>query len=254
MPKKKKAVDAAKKQQNEGFIYQFMFVLIVVLAAVMLLRGVQKYYSYVSYMDLIASTSAWAAIGCAVLGTAGLIASAATGKKALWRAGALLLLAAACTGCIYGYYTDGVTMSYAMVIGAGVLCMAAKIYPPEFQLLAGVSGIAAVCYYGISRYAGEQVWNGYTAPLVIALAVVLAAVLALTALAGKHDGRLKLGRWSLVLWQSKLSQMLLILVCIVWAALLALIFALGATFAWYCVLVAALVIFALTVWFTIKLM
>ena len=97
-------------------------------------------------------------------------------------------------------------------------------------------------------------WNGYTAPLVIALAVVLAAVLALTALAGKNDGRLKLGRWSLVLWQSKLSQMLLILVCVVWAALLALIFALGATFAWYCVLVAALVIFALTVWFTIKLM
>ena len=86
------------------------------------------------------------------------------------------------------------------------------------------------------------------------LVVVLAAVLALTALAGKNDGRLKLGRWSLVLWQSKLSQMLLILVCIVWAALLALIFALGATFAWYCVLVAALVIFALTVWFTIKLM
>ena len=91
MPKKKKAVDAAQKQQNEGFIYQFMFVLIVVLAAVMLLRGVQKYYSYVSYMDLIASASAWAAIGCAVLGTAGLIASAATGKKALWQAGALLL-------------------------------------------------------------------------------------------------------------------------------------------------------------------
>ena len=43
MPKKKRAANAAQKQQNEGFIYQFMFVLIVVLAAVMLLHGVQKY-------------------------------------------------------------------------------------------------------------------------------------------------------------------------------------------------------------------
>ena len=50
------------------------------------------------------------------------------------------------------------------------------------------------------------------------------------------------------------AQVLIFIVCLIWAALLALIFALGATFAWYCVLVAALVIFALTVWFTIKLM
>lgn len=254
MPKKHNAAGAAGSQQNERFIYQFMFVFVLVMAVVVLLHGVQRFYSYLEYMDLIKLAAGWIACISAVLGIVGLIAAVATGKRVLRWSGALLMLLAACAGCTHLLYTDGVTMSYALVIGAGVLYLAQQIYPNEFVALTGVTGLAAIGYYGISKYSGAMVWNSYTAPIVIVLAVVLLLALGLTALAGKKDGTLVMGCWKLQLWQSKLSQVLLYMACLIWVALLALIFVLGATFAWYCVLVAALVIFVLTVWYTIKLM
>lgn len=254
MPKKKIAADAASSKQNENFVYLFMIVLLAEIVAVGLLHGVQKYYSYLEYMSVIQTAAGWVALGAAVLGVIGLAAFIATGKRVPAWIGSLLLLTAACAGCAHLLYTEGVTMAYALVIGAGVLYLAGKIYPPEFVMLGGVSGLAAVCYYGISKYGGTTVWNSYTMPLVVALAVVLAVVLVLVALAGRNNGLLKLGAAKLQLWQKQSAQILLYLACVVWAALLALIFLLGATFAWYCVLVAALAIFVLAVWFTIKLM
>ena len=254
MPKKQNAADTANTRQNDNFIYRFIVVLALVVLLALLLHGVQKYYSYAAYMDLIATASGWIAGIAAVLSVAGLAAAAVSGKRMLRGAGGVLLVLAASAACISRYYTDGVTMSYALVIGAGLLYLGAQIYQNEFIFLTGLSGLSAVCYYGISRYSGTSVWNAYTAPLIIGLAVILVAALVMTAAAGRREGRIPIGRWTVTLWQNRSAQVLIFIVCLIWAALLALIFALGATFAWYCVLVAALVIFALTVWFTIKLM
>lgn len=254
MPKKKNVVDAAGANQNDRFIYVLMVVLLAEIAAVGLLHGVQKYYSYAGYMDTIAASAGWIGLACVALGAAGMAAWCVTGKRQMSWAGTLLLLAAACAGCIHMYYTDGVTMAYALVIAAGLLYLAGQIYPPESVALAGLSAVAAVCYYGISKYAGARIWNSYTAPLAIALVAVLAVALVMTVAAGRKDGVLALGAARMRLWQKREAQFLLYLSCVVWAALLALVFLLGATFAWYCVLVALLVIFVLAVWFTIKLM
>ncbi len=254
MPKNQNAVNTARSNQNENFIYHVIVVLVIGLVAVFLLRGVQKYYSYMEYMDTIRTAAGWIGILGLALGIVGLSAAAATGKKAMVWAGGLLLLLGLCAGCIHLYYTEGVSMSYALVIGVCALYILGQIYAREYIALTGVSLLAAVTYYAVSKYSGASVLNSYTIPAAAVLLLVLAAGIAAAVLAGRHDGMLRIGKWELQLLQGKNARLLLYLACIVWAALLLLTFVLGATFAWYCVWVVCAAIFALTVWFTIKLM
>lgn len=254
MPKDRKAAGAAKAEQTGEFIYSFLTVLLAEIILVSLLRVLGKYYAYVQYMVPIKATAGWVALIGALLSIAALVDCCVTGKKTLgWICGGLTLLAACC-GCIYLLYLDGVTLSYALIVGAGVLYVADQLYPREMQTLIGLTGLAAICYYVISQYSGKHVWNTYTAPFTIALAACLTATLLLTVLAGHNDGVVTIGKAQLRIWSRRNAALLLYLVCVVMAALLVLTFLLGATFAWYCVMVAAIVIFALIVLYTIKLM
>lgn len=248
------AAGTARAEQAGGFIYSFLTVLLAEIVLVGLLRVLGRYYAYAQYMVPIKTAAGWIALIGAVLSLAALAGCCATGKKALgWVCGGLALLAACC-GCIYLLYLDGVTLSYALVIGAGILFVADQLYPREMQVLIGLTGLAAACFYVISQYSGDRVCNAYTVPFMIALAVCLAATLVLTVLAGRNDGVVMIGKAQLQIWNRRSAALLLYLACVVIAALLVLTFLLGATFAWYCVMVAAIAIFALIVWYTIKLM
>lgn len=254
MPKNHNAVDAAKPNQNENFIYRVIVDLVIGVLAVFLLRGVQTYYSYMQYMDLIKSVSGWVAVIALVLGVIALIAVAASGKKGFIWTGGLLILLGLCAGCISLYYTDGVTMASAMVIGVCLLYILGQIYAKEYSVLTTVCGLAGISFYAVSKYGSSNMLNAYTIPAAVALLVILALGIILAAAAGRHEGKLRIGKWELQLWQGKNAQLLIYLACVICAALLILSFVLGATFAWYCVWVVCAAIFALTVWFTIKLM
>ena len=255
MPKNQNAMDAAKPSQNENFIYRVIVDLVIGVLAVFLLRGVQKYYSYMQYMDTIKTAAGWIAVLGLLLGVAGLVAAAVSGKKGFVWAGSLLLLLSLSAGSIFLYYTNGVSMAFALVIGACLLYVLGQIYANEYSVLTGICGLAGVAFYAVSKFGtSSSMFNVYTIPAAATLLVVLALGILLTAAASRNEGRLRLGKWELLLWQSKNAQLLLYVACVLCAALLILSFILGATFAWYCVWVMCAAIFALTVWFTIKLM
>jgi len=254
MPKNQNAVDAAKPNQNENFIYRVIVDLVLGVLAVFLLRMVQKYYPYMQYMDLIKSAAGWVGLIALVLGVIGLIGAAATGKKGFIWAGGLLVLLGLCAGSMNLYYTNGVSMAFALVIGFCLLYVLGQIYAKEYSVLTGICGLAGVAFYAVSKFGGSSMLNSYTIPAAIALLVVLLVGIILAVLAGRSEGALRIGKWELQLWQSKNAQLLIYVACVICAALLILSFVLGATFAWYCVWVMCAAIFALTVWFTIKLM
>lgn len=254
MPKNQNAANTVKPNQNENFIYHVIVVLLAGLLSVFLLRGVQKYYSYVEYMQTIQTAAGWVCLVAFVLGLIGLVSAWITGKRSMGWIGGLLLLLGLCAGSIHLYYTEGVTMCYALVLGTCALYILGQIYAREYIVLSGSSLLAAVAYYAVSKYGGSSMLNRYTIPAAVVLFLVLALGIVASALASRQNGRLCIGKWELQLLQGKNAQLLVYLVCAIWAALLLLIFALGATFAWYCVWVVCAALFALTVWFTIKLM
>ena len=252
--KNQNRVNTAKPNQNENFIYRVMIVLVIGALAVFLLGGVNQYYTYTQYMNTIRSAAGWVGLLGLVLGIAGLIGAAATGKKALVWAGGLLVLLGLCAGSAFFFYTEGIAMSYALIIGSCVLYILSKIYTPEYVALTGISLLAGVGYYAMSEYGGSQMINSYTLPAIITVAAVLVLGVAVTFLAGRGEGTVRFGKWSIQLWQSKPLSC-----CCIWPA------SSGRrcccspscwapTFAWYCVWVVCATIFALTVWFTIKLM
>ena len=150
-------------------------------------------------MNTIRSAAGWVGLLGLVLGIAGLIGAAATGKKALVWAGGLLVLLGLCAGSAFFFYTEGIAMSYALIIGSCVLYILSKIYTPEYVALTGISLLAGVGYYAMSEYGGSQMINSYTLPAIITVAAVLVLGVAVTFLAGRGEGTVRFGRWSIQL-------------------------------------------------------
>ena len=160
---------------------------------------------------------------------------------------ALALWAAAlCSHVLLAYNKQGIRMLFLLVPALAGLALVYYLYQREFFLSAAASGAAAVGLWFI-RYDGLR-------PEVLLCVALVAAVAALALVLKKGGGSVKLGGQELRVVPKKTSYVVIFASCGVGLAALLAAALLGGSIAYYLVFAMAAWIFALLVYYTVKLM
>ena len=189
-------------------------------------------------------------VACPVLAAAALAWSALAFRRA--QKATLPLLAAAgagalavCSHVAVKFKDVGVSMLFWLVIAWAVLAMVYYIYQKEFFLAACATGMSVLGLWFV-RYGGLSIESGL---LLAAIVGVLAVVLLLK----KHDGVLPV-QPPVSFLPRDCGYPVVLVSCLASAAALAAALALGAVAAYYLIFVMLAWIFALFVYYTVKLM
>ncbi|MCI8304890.1 MAG: hypothetical protein HFF52_09775 [Lawsonibacter sp.] len=171
------------------------------------------------------------------------------GKKFGWQLVLALGLAAVsvCAHVIIKFWGPGVSMLFWLVVAWAVLALVYYIYQREFFLAACACGMSVLALWFV-RYEASGRMEALL--LLAAIAVVTDVVFQLK----KRDGVLSIGREPVQFLPKKTSYSVLLVTC---AASLAVIIAamlLGGTAAYYLMFVMVAWLFALFVYYTVKLM
>lgn len=190
-----------------------------------------------------------------VVGAAALVGGAALGvirmkrdTKALWAGvasavGAVVLL---CAHVAIKYQGNGLRMLYLLVPVLGGLALAGHIYPRDFLLgaLPGVAAVLGLWFYRVSGAGVEFV------VMVLAAVIGLAGVLLLK----KNDGAVKLGGKQLRLIPGQSDYVMPLISGVAAVAVQVLAVAAGSAVAYYLIFAMGAWLFALLVYYTVKLL
>lgn len=151
-----------------------------------------------------------------------------------------------CSHVALKYKSAGVSMLFWLVVAWAVLAVVYYIYQKEFFLAASATGMSILALWFV-RYAGGV---GYEVALIL-VAIIL--VLAVTLVLKKHDGTLPLKK-PIPFLSAGCSYGVVLASCLASIAVVIAALVAGATAAYYLVFVMLAWIFALFVYYTVKMM
>lgn len=251
----KKQREARRHQEDVALTRALLWI-----AAAVVLEGllvlVNRFYInyYVDEIELVVALQSVlkvVRIAGAVVAAAGVVVAviqAIKSKKAILP----LLLAVAggalaiCSHVVLKYKATGMSMLFWLVVAWAVLAVVYYIYQKEFFLSAAATGMSVLALWFV-RYASGA---SYEVALIL-VAIIL--VLAITLFLKKHDGVLPL-KTPLRFLPAGCSYSVVLASCLVSAAVVIAALAAGATVAYYLIFVMLAWIFALFVYYTVKMM
>ena len=157
--------------------------------------------------------------------------------------GALLL----CSQVILGFRDAGVRMLFWLVPAWAALALVYYLYQREFFLAALVSGLGVLGLWFV-RHTGAASW--YT---IVAVAAILVVAVGLFWMKG-HQGRLVVKEGTKRVLPSDASYALMFVSCVVSLAAIAAAIVLGAAVSYYLLFAMVAWLFALLVYYTVKMM
>ncbi len=190
----------------------------------------------------------WVRIGGTVLGLAGVVWTLVRLRQEKPVAlpvvlTAVFLVAALCSHVVLQFNKEGIQMLYLLIPAFAGLALVYYLYQREFFLAAVASGAATVGLW-FKLYGG-------TVEMVLCV-VIIAAVIGLTLMLQKNDGAFQMGGRTVQVLAPRDSCRMVLISCAVGVAALAL--GLVGNVAYYLVFAMAAWIFALLVYYTVKLM
>ena len=251
-PKKKEAA-VKKKQADDNLIYKAMIDLAILCAAVFLLNLLDNVYATASGFLRLEPVFKWAAIACAPLAVAGIVAAVLTkGKKRKWAVAGAIVFTALGLICfaLFWFWVTPIKLLQFMFIAGCALYLIWLLYPADFTVLVFLTICAGASFY-LHRNAG------YLSTLVIcAYAATIALcflAFAATFLAAKKSGKLTVFGKPIRLYSGSAGPLPLYLTAVVWIVCTAAALIFGSSFAYYALYAAAGYAFIAACYYTIKL-
>ena len=252
-PKKKEAAAAKKKQADDNLIYKAMIDLGILCAAVFLLNLLENSYATADGFTLLEPIFKWAAIVCAPLVIAGIVAAVLTkGKKRKWAVAGAIVFAALGLICfaLFWFWVTPIKLLQFVFIAGCALYLIWLLYPVDFTVLVFVTLCAGASFY-LHRN------DGYLSTLTVcayAVTIVLCIlVFASAMLAAKKSGKLTVFGKPLRLYAGSAGPLPLYLTAVVWIVCIAAALIFGSSFAYYALYAAAGYAFIAACYYTIRL-
>lgn len=242
--------DILKRKNQDAVIYRAMIDMFIVIVALILLRLVDNSYSTPAGFDVWRGAFRWISLAGAAIAAAGVVLTLLkkAPKSSVWLlcGGAIIAVIGL---LLFRYWVSPIPWLTFLTIAGGALYLVWLLYPNDFFLLAFLTTGCGSAFYLHGK--------GGLGLTVIALYCLMAVLLALSAWAtrkaAQSNGIFRFANLRFRLFSVKGTPIPLYLCCAVWAACIAASLLIGSVFAYYCVYVAAGLLFVAACYYTIKL-
>jgi len=257
--KKRPAPKSEPNKNDDTVVYRAGAALLITCAILLALQIISRKYPLIESFVAVRTALARGAGIFALLAVAGLVGLIVLRKRScFWRAvslPALLLGLGLSAGCLLLYNTwyENIPFLFFTCIAISVLYLIKLLYQPEFFLLSLINISAGWIFYRLSKLDVAGTVNAWTLRRRLLLAAIILVCALIVRLAGKNDGKLRLGghEWRAISRGG--TPAFIYLTGAVWLlCMLAGVF-LGPVLAYYCVYAAVAFELAAAVYYTIKL-
>ena len=242
------------KKSGDSVVYQVPGAFALLFVVLVALRRIGAYYGTVDgFQPVLYATRklVWVFAALTVVCLAGAIFGKKTWMRAVGRYGAVLMALALVSAFVLSkYWTAKMLFLYLLHTVVYCLYMVYKLYRGEFFAYSLATSVSGCVFFFFSKGVAFNT-RGILLGLLALAALVFVAVFA--ALAAKGKGVLKLGGKQIRVLPKSFNPIVLYVVCALWLVCLVLCYALGASFAYYCMFAAIAFELVAAVYYTFQL-